>query len=67
MKCSHGATVGELDADSLFYLRSRGIPQVEARGILVRAFLADALEGVTVEAARPLLEAAVDRAWEHFA
>jgi len=64
VKCSHGATVGELNADALFYLRSRGLPEGEARGILVRAFLADALDQVQVEAARPLLDAAVDRAWE---
>jgi Fe-S cluster assembly protein SufD len=64
VKCSHGATVGELDAEALFYLRSRGLPQAEARGILVRAFLADALDQVEVEAARPLLDAAVDTAWE---
>jgi Fe-S cluster assembly protein SufD len=64
VKCSHGATVGELDADALFYLRSRGLPQAEARGILVRAFLADALDQVAVESARPLLDAAVDAAWE---
>ena len=38
VKCSHGATVGELDAEQLFYLRSRGIPDQEARSILVRAF-----------------------------
>ena len=36
VKCSHGATVGELDADQLFYLRSRGIPDAEARSMLVR-------------------------------
>ena len=44
VKCSHGATVGELDADQLFYLRSRGIPEAEARAILVRAFLTEALD-----------------------
>ena len=64
VKCSHGATVGALDADALFYLRSRGLPEGEARGILVRAFLADALDQVEVEAARPLLDTAVDQAWE---
>ena len=47
VKCSHGATVGELDAEQLFYLRSRGIPEAEARAILVRAFLAEALDAVT--------------------
>jgi Fe-S cluster assembly protein SufD len=56
VKCSHGATVGELDAEQLFYLRSRGIPDQEARTILVRAFLAEALDPVTDGAARDFLE-----------
>ena len=64
VKCSHGATVGELDADQLFYLRSRGIPDQEARSILVRAFLAEALDPVTNDMARGLLEDAVARWWE---
>jgi Fe-S cluster assembly protein SufD len=64
VKCSHGATVGELDAEQLFYLRSRGIPDNEARSILVRAFLAEALDPVTNDTARGLLEDAVARWWE---
>ena len=64
VKCSHGATVGELDAEQLFYLRSRGIPEAEARAILVRAFLAEALEAVTHEAAARPLEHAVAGWWE---
>jgi Fe-S cluster assembly protein SufD len=64
VKCSHGATVGELDAEQLFYLRSRGIPDSEARSILVRAFLAEALDPVANDTARDLLEAAVARWWE---
>lgn len=64
VKCSHGATVGELDADQLFYLRTRGIPESEARAILVRAFLAEALEPIAHEQARAALHAAVDRWWE---
>ena len=64
VKCSHGATVGELDAEQLFYLRSRGIPDQEARSILVRAFLAEALDPVTNDTARGLLEDAVTRWWE---
>ncbi len=64
VKCSHGATVGELDADQLFYLRSRGVPGDEARAILVRAFLTEALEGVQDEAARALLDAAIEGWWE---
>jgi Fe-S cluster assembly protein SufD len=64
VKCSHGATVGELDADQLFYLRSRGIPDAEARSILVRAFLAEALDAVTHEQVRAVLENAVEGWWE---
>jgi Fe-S cluster assembly protein SufD len=64
VKCSHGATVGELDADQLFYLRSRGIPDAEARSILVRAFLAEALDLVTHEPIRAVLEQAVEGWWE---
>jgi Fe-S cluster assembly protein SufD len=64
VKCSHGATVGELDAEQLFYLRSRGIPDQEARSILVRAFLAEALDPVTNDTARELLEQFVGRWWE---
>jgi Fe-S cluster assembly protein SufD len=64
VKCSHGATVGELDAEQMFYLRSRGIPDAEARSILVRAFLAEALDAVTDASIRPRLEMAVEQWWE---
>jgi Fe-S cluster assembly protein SufD len=43
VKCAHGAAVGDLDADSLFYLRARGIPESQARGLLLQAFLEDAV------------------------
>ena len=39
--CAHGATVGELDDNQLFYLKSRGIPENKARQMLIRAFLKD--------------------------
>jgi Fe-S cluster assembly protein SufD len=64
VKCSHGATVGELDAEQLFYLRSRGIPDAEARSMLVRAFLADSLDAVANEAVRGELDRAVEGWWE---
>jgi Fe-S cluster assembly protein SufD len=64
VKCSHGATVGELDADQLFFLRSRGIPLAEARGLLVRAFLSEALELVRHDAARALFEHALQARWQ---
>jgi Fe-S cluster assembly protein SufD len=44
VKAAHGATVGQLDATALFYLRSRGIPRDEARALLTRAFLIEAIE-----------------------
>jgi Fe-S cluster assembly protein SufD len=64
VKCSHGATVGELDHDQLFYLRSRGVPEPAARSLLIQAFLAEAVEGVTDEVAREALTAAVAGWWE---
>lgn len=64
VKCSHGATVGELDADQLFYLRSRGVPEEAARAILVRAFLAEALDPIAHEGARTLLETAIETWWQ---
>jgi Fe-S cluster assembly protein SufD len=46
VKCSHGSTVGELDTEQLFYLRSRGIGAAEARELLTTAFAATVLERV---------------------
>jgi len=43
--CGHGTAIGALDEDALFYLRARGIPEHEAKGVLIRAFLEDAIEG----------------------
>ena len=64
VKCSHGATVGELDAEQLFYLRSRGVPDSEARAMLVRAFLTEALDLVTNEPIRDVLGQRIDAWWE---
>ena len=52
VKCSHGATAGELDDDALFYLRARGIDTAEARRMLVAAFVGDAIENISHEAVR---------------
>ena len=63
VKCSHGATVGALDPDQAFYLRSRGIPEAQAREILVRAFLAEALDPIAHDTGRAWLEDAVASWW----
>ncbi len=55
VKCSHGATVGDLDEAALFYLRTRGIAEGEARRMLIEAFAADALERVEPTALRAYL------------
>ena len=57
VKCTHGATVGQLRDDALFYLRARGIPRQQAQAILVYAFAAEVLEKITVKDARTALEA----------
>lgn len=64
VKCSHGATIGALDPEQIFYLRSRGIPEVQARALLIRAFIDDALEPVTDEAARAIFESSIEAWWQ---
>lgn len=53
VQCSHGATTGELDAESLFYLRARGIPERRAKAMLLLAFARDILDKIELE---PLAE-----------
>jgi Fe-S cluster assembly protein SufD len=50
--CSHGATVGDLDDEGLFYLRSRGIPKAKARALLVQSFVGEVLDEISNEAIR---------------
>ncbi len=52
VKCAHGATVGELDANALFYLESRGLTPERAEALLTRAFVADAIDRIGDEAVR---------------
>jgi len=56
VKCAHGCTVGQLDAEALFYLRSRAVDAATARSILVYAFAADVLERIQLRPVRQLLE-----------
>lgn len=49
IQCSHGATVGHLDAEALFYLQSRGVPKDEAEKMLVNSFVYPCLEGLPEE------------------
>ena len=48
VKCSHGATTGQLDADQVFYLRARGLDEQQARGLLLYAFATELLEHISI-------------------
>lgn len=61
VKCTHGAAVGQLDAEQLFYLRSRGIGAEAARALLTFAFANDVVGRIRVEALREQLEARIVR------
>ena len=56
VKCSHGSTIGYLDADAMFYLRSRGIGEARARAMLVFAFANDIIERIRIDSLRARLE-----------
>ena len=59
VKCSHGATIGELDETGLFYLRTRGIPEAEARQLLMTAFIVETLGHIDDDAIRGVMDALV--------
>ncbi|HEU4601063.1 MAG TPA: SufD family Fe-S cluster assembly protein, partial [Steroidobacteraceae bacterium] len=56
VKCSHGATTGQLDPASLFYLRSRGLSEADARAALIRAFAGSVLTSISNPTVREYLE-----------
>ncbi len=64
VKCAHGATVGELDANALFYLASRGIAPAEAKAMLLRAFIGSVFDGVVDADERKRVEAVAQAALE---
>jgi Fe-S cluster assembly protein SufD len=56
VKCTHGATVGQLSAEALFYLRARGIGKDDARALLIHAFAESVVENIRIDAVRHALE-----------
>ncbi|MGA2143436.1 MAG: Fe-S cluster assembly protein SufD [Bryobacteraceae bacterium] len=56
VRCTHGATIGQLDAEALFYMQSRGIGRSEARRLLTYAFAQDIVDRIKVESLRDSLE-----------
>ncbi len=61
VKCSHGATIGQLDDDAMFYLRSRGISKEEARVLLMYAFAYEVLDKISVEALKEQIRDLVEK------
>ncbi len=61
VKCSHGATVGQIDENALFYLRSRGIEEPQARLMLMNAFSYEVVERIRIEPLRERISELVDK------
>ena len=55
VKCNHGSSIGQIDQNALFYMRSRGIPEHEARLMLMQAFMNDVIDGVRLESLKDRL------------
>ncbi len=61
VKCSHGATVGQLDKEAMFYLRSRGIPETEAQHLLMYAFANDIVNRISIPVLKERIIDLVDK------
>lgn len=61
VKCSHGATTGQLDEDAMFYIRSRGIGEEKARALLINAFAKDVIEKINIPALRETLSGLIEQ------
>lgn len=59
VKCTHGATIGQIDENALFYLRSRGIDEIEARQLLLEAFAGECLDRIEHRATRDYVESII--------
>ena len=59
VRCTHGATIGQIDAESLFYLQARGIGRAEARAMLIVAFARDVLDRIKIAPLREMVESIV--------
>lgn len=60
VRCTHGATVGRVDREQLFYLMSRGLARPEAERLIVRGFFQDVLDRIELEPVREAVTAALE-------
>ena len=56
VKCTHGATIGQMNAEQIFYLRARGLSEESARRMIMHAFAGEIVERIQCEAAREELD-----------
>ena len=61
VKCSHGCTTGQLDPEQLFYLRARGLDEVNARKLLLKAFAEQIVDKIKIEEVKDIAEALLDK------
>ena len=61
VKCSHGATVGQIDEEALFYLRARGIDEDKARMMMMNAFAHEVIQEIKIEALRDRIDELVEK------
>ena len=61
VKCGHGATVGQLDEKALFYMRSRGISEAEAKLLLMFAFVNEVIDTISIEPLKERLHILVEK------
>ncbi len=61
VKCSHGATVGQIDKDALFFLRSRGIGEKEARMMLMNAFAHEVIQKISIQSLRDRIDELIEK------
>lgn len=64
VKCSHGATVGQLDQEALFYMRTRGVSEPVARQLLMQAFVSDVVDAVRLDSLRDRLHHLVEKRFD---
>ena len=64
VKASHGTTIGQLDQEAMFYMRTRGVPEDEARRLLMQAFMADVIDGVRLDVLRDRLHHLVEKRFD---
>jgi len=61
VRCTHGATVGKIDADQVFYLRSRGIPKVDAERLIVEGFFDPIMQRIPFEGVRERFQVSIEK------